>query len=210
VIVVEQPAQNNSENQQKSSKISNFVKILYPKFKKSVKHFSNFNFCLLATSTFVIYALYNIPIYFIVELLKNYGFTESHSAGYLSLIGISLMSGMLVLGYIGDLSVRHIKYVNAFCVLICGLSEALLPLAARNFTTFAIFSGIFGFTFASAYVLIPKIAEMIVGTEDFASALGLNFFVQGLGLLLGTPFGSMIYEVSGRWVLKFYIKLNIN
>lgn len=73
-----------------------------------------------------------------------------------------------------------------------------MPLAASNAIALSVLSAIFGLTFASAYVLIPKIAEMIVGVDHFASAIGLNFFVQGLGLLLGTPFAGWIYEVSGR------------
>lgn len=78
------------------------------------------------------------------------------------------------------------------------MSEALMPLAASNAVALSALCAIFGFTFASAYVLIPKIAEMIVGVDEFASAIGLNFFMQGLGLLIGTPFAGWIFEVTQR------------
>jgi predicted MFS family arabinose efflux permease len=73
-----------------------------------------------------------------------------------------------------------------------------MPLAAKNFYALSILCVVFGFTFASAYVLIPKIAELIVGVDNFASAIGLNFFMQGLGLLVGTPFASWIFGMSER------------
>lgn len=65
--------------------------------------------------------------------------------------------------------------------------------------------GSFGFTFASAYVLIPKIVELIVGVDNFSAAIGLNFFMQGLGLLIGTPFASWIFVVTNNWNISFYI-----
>jgi MFS family permease len=74
----------------------------------------------------------------------------------------------------------------------------LMPLFASNYILLSALCAVFGFTFASAYVLIPKLTELIVGVDNFSSAIGLNFFMQGLGLLIGTPFAGWIYEKSGR------------
>ncbi|CAH1734826.1 unnamed protein product [Chironomus riparius] len=193
-----QPSPQPPKKPQISTTILEFIKNKFKVVKKLFSHFSNRDFTLLAISTFAIYSLYNIPIYFIIELLKNYGYTEPQCANYISLIGISILIGMITLGYIGDVSGNHVKNVNALCVLVCGISEILLPSCADNSITFGICCFFFGFSFASAYVLIPKIAEMIVGVEAFASAIGLNFFVQGLALLVGIPFASTIYEAIGR------------
>ena len=73
-----------------------------------------------------------------------------------------------------------------------------MPYAASNYIALSVLCALFGFSFASAYVLIPKLAELIVGVDNFASAIGLNFFMQGLGLLVGTPFSGWVYEMSGR------------
>ncbi|XP_070509025.1 uncharacterized protein [Chironomus tepperi] len=188
-----------------STIISKFIKDKFKMIKKIFSHFSNRDFTLLAASTFAIYALYNIPIYFIVELLKTYHYTEAQCANYISLIGISILVGMITLGYVGDVSGNHVKNVNACCVLACGIAEILLANFAENAVAFGACCVFFGFTFASAYVLIPKIAEMIVGVEEFATAIGLNFFVQGLALLVGIPFASTIYEVIGSWKIAFEI-----
>lgn len=73
-----------------------------------------------------------------------------------------------------------------------------MPMCGENIYLLSVLCALFGFSFASAYVLIPKIAEMIVGVDNFGSAIGLNFFMQGLGLLVGTPFAGWIYETTGR------------
>ena len=74
----------------------------------------------------------------------------------------------------------------------------MMPFVANSYVALSFLCAIFGFTFASAYVLIPKIAEMIVGVDNFASAIGLNFFMQGLGLLVGAPFSCWVYGLQER------------
>jgi len=168
-------------------------------------HFKNENFALLGLTTFIIYALYNTAIYFMTELLKNFDYTENQSATFLSVIGFFLMIGMVSLGWLADRNFTNVVWLNAACVLVCGVSEALMPFAAPDYIALSALCALFGFSFASAYVLIPKIAELIVGVDNFASAIGLNFFMQGLGLLVGTPFSGWIYEISGSWSVSFYV-----
>lgn len=61
-------------------------------------HFKNGNFALLGFTTFIIYAFYNTAIYFLVEMLKEFHYTEIDSAKFLSVTGFFLMLGMLSLG----------------------------------------------------------------------------------------------------------------
>lgn len=170
----------------------------------------------MGLSTFIIYAFYNTAIYFLSEMLKDFDYTESESARFLSAIGFFLTLGMIVQGWLADRKVTNVVVLNGVCVLseillqgnvrkitkfsfsVCGISEALMPMFGNNVPLMSVLCALFGFTFASAYVLIPKIAEMIVGVDNFGAAIGLNFFMQGLGLLIGTPFAGWIYEVSGR------------
>lgn len=80
-------------------------------------HFKDGNFALLGLTTFIIYALYNTAIYFMTEMLKNFDYTEAHSANFLSVIGFFLMIGMLTLGWLGDRSITNVVWLNAACVL---------------------------------------------------------------------------------------------
>jgi hypothetical protein len=83
-------------------------------------------------------------------------------------------------------------------IAVCGMSEASMPFLLFSKIALSAACCFFGFTFASAYVLIPRLVELIGGEENFTSAIGLNFFMQGMGLLIGTPFASLIFRVSGR------------
>lgn len=80
-------------------------------------HFKDGNFALLGLTTFIIYALYNTAIYFMTEMLKNFDYTESQSANFLSVIGFFLMLGMLTLGWLADRSITNVVWLNAGCVL---------------------------------------------------------------------------------------------
>lgn len=80
-------------------------------------HFKDINFALLGLSTFVIYALYNTAIYFMSEMLKNFDYTETQSAKFLSVTGFFLMLGMLVLGWSADRKATNVVMLNAVCVL---------------------------------------------------------------------------------------------
>lgn len=80
-------------------------------------HFKDRNFALLGATTFFIYALYNTAIYFLAELMKSFDYTESQSAKFISLIGLFLMLGMLVLGWLADKKFTNVVVLNGSCVL---------------------------------------------------------------------------------------------
>jgi MFS family permease len=80
-------------------------------------HLNDRNFALLSFGTIAIYALYNTAIYFMTELLKDFDYTESESANFLSVIGFFLTLGMLTLGWSADRKVTNVVMLNAACVL---------------------------------------------------------------------------------------------
>lgn len=79
--------------------------------------FRNGNFALLGLSTFIIYAFYNTAIYFLSEMLKDFDYTESQSAKFLSTIGFFLTLGMVTQGWLADRKVTNVIVLNGVCVL---------------------------------------------------------------------------------------------
>lgn len=79
-------------------------------------HFKDRNFALLGVSTIVIYAFYNTAIYFMTELLRDFDYTDTESAYFLSVIGFFLTIGMLMLGWSADQK-TNVVVLNAACVL---------------------------------------------------------------------------------------------
>lgn len=108
---IDQRSLNPNESQNKQS----FTKTL--KSFVDFSHFKDRNFALLGLTTFFIYALYNTAIFFLTELLKNFDYTESQSANFLSVTGLFLMMGMLVLGWSADKKMTNVIKLNAACVL---------------------------------------------------------------------------------------------
>lgn len=79
-------------------------------------HFKDKNFAILGVTTFIIYALYNTAIFFLSELLEDFGYNESQSANFLSVTGLFLMMGMIVLGWSADKKQINVVWLNAVCV----------------------------------------------------------------------------------------------
>lgn len=98
----------STENKKFSFKLKSFV---------DFSHFKDKNFALLGLTTFIIYALYNTAIYFLSEMLKDFNYTESQSANFLSVIGFFLTLGMLTLGWLTDRKFTNVVKLNAACVL---------------------------------------------------------------------------------------------
>lgn len=80
-------------------------------------YFKNGNFALLGLSTFIIYAFYNTAIYFLSEMLKDFDYTESESARFLSAIGFFLTLGMIAQGWLADRKCTNVVVLNGVCVL---------------------------------------------------------------------------------------------
>lgn len=77
-------------------------------------HFKNGNFALLGLTTFIIYAFYNTAIYFLVEMLKEFQYSENESARFLSVTGFFLMLGMLGLGETGSANAIEMLFKFVF------------------------------------------------------------------------------------------------
>jgi MFS family permease len=76
--------------------------------------FTDQNFALLSLSTFLIYAFFNTAIYFLPELLKD---SQFDSGNFIAIIGISLMFGMVFLGWCADQKGIKVVWLTCICVL---------------------------------------------------------------------------------------------
>lgn len=64
---------------------------------------------------------------------------------------------------------------------------------------------LFGVTFASSFSFTPVILVSLVSIDDFTIAYGLVLLTQGIGNLLGPPFSSFLFALTGSWDISFYV-----
>lgn len=180
----------------------NFVDIMKSMFDFSL--FLDPKFTLFNLSTLLLFIWFIIPYFYVTEHMLAYNYKEEDSAILISIIGIFSTIGMLVLGYIGDKPWLNISKTYAYCLVLCGLSVALIPLVIEYYSALIALCVIFGLTFASTFSFTPSILVSIVDLEDFTCAYGLVLLVQGIGSLFGPPLAAFIYDITLRWDDSFY------
>ncbi|KAH8394697.1 hypothetical protein KR222_002041, partial [Zaprionus bogoriensis] len=174
---------------------------------KSVFDFSLFldkKFALFNLSTLFLFIWFIIPYLYLPDYTKQYHYDASVSAALISGIGIAQTVGMIGLGYLGDRPWMNINICYSICMLICGASVFFMPILITSYNGLMIMCIIFGFTFASSFSFTPSILVSIVDLDDFTCAYGLVLLVQGVGMIVGPPIASAIFEYMGRWDDSFY------
>ncbi|XP_073845175.1 chaski [Musca autumnalis] len=174
---------------------------------KSVFDFSLFKdikFTLFNLSTLFLFIWFIIPYLYLPEFMRKYDYDANDSARLISAIGVAQTIGMIGLGYIGDCSWMNVNVCYSGCMIICGLSVVLMPLAVNSYNILLTLCIIFGFTFASSFSFTPSILVSIVDLDDFTCAYGLVLLIQGVGMIAGPPIAGAIFEATLRWDDTFY------
>lgn len=69
----------------------------------------------------------------------------------------------------------------------------------------SILSGLFGLFIAANYALTSVILVELISLERFTNAYGLLLLVQGIANLVGPPLAGFIRDVTGNYILAFYL-----
>lgn len=81
----------------------------------------------------------------------------------------------------------NIAKTYAVCLILCGISVALIMFFAHNFWLLMINTALFGLFFASCFSLVPSLLAQLVPLDDFTMAYGLILMCEGIGNLTGPP-----------------------
>lgn len=180
----------------------NFVDIMKSIFDFSL--FLDLKFTIFNLSTLLLFIWYIIPYFYITEQMITYNYTEEDSAMLISIIGIFNTIGMVGLGFLGDRPWLNVNITYAVCLILCGLSVALMPVVITSYPALVSLSVLFGLTFASTFSFTPSILVSLVDLDDFTCAYGLVLLVQGVGSLIGPPLAGVMYDITLRWDDTFY------
>lgn len=66
-------------------------------------------------------------------------------------------------------------------------------------------SGCFGLFIAANYALTSIILVELISLERFTNAYGLLLLVQGIANLIGPPLAGWITDLTGNYILSFYL-----
>lgn len=113
----------------------------------------------------------------------------------------------MILGWLGDRSWVNAGIVYAFCMGLCGIVTALVPVF-NNYITLCVISGAFGMFIAANYSLTCIILVELITLERFTNAYGLLLLVQGVANLVGPPLAGMLHRylfISSNSLLILFV-----
>lgn len=99
----------------------------------------------------------------------------------------------------------NVTKTYTWCLIACGISVILMPVFVYNELFLGITCCCFGLFFASNFSFTPVILVEIIPLERFTTAYGLSLLCQGIGNLLGPPLAGLIYDLTNRWDLSFFM-----
>ncbi|XP_065222500.1 uncharacterized protein LOC135847046 [Planococcus citri] len=166
--------------------------------------FTNISFLLFAISNFLLYTWYDVPYIFLADYAVEQGYSKTNATYIISVIGILNMLGEIGYGWAGDRSWLSSRCIYAVSMALCGLFVALIPLVT-SYENLCVISGGFGLLVAANYSLTSIILVETISLEKFTNAYGLLLLVQGIGNLVGPPIAGWLYEVTGSFMVPFFL-----
>ncbi|KAI8359645.1 major facilitator superfamily domain-containing protein [Mortierella sp. GBAus27b] len=150
----------------------------------------------LLLTAFVVTFGYMVPIF----LIPTYVTQELHEAASTGANLISLFSGINAVSRIGlGVAADKLGRTNTLftCCFLAGASVLAIWSVSSNIvilTVFMVFYGLFGGGFISIF---PVVVAQVVGVERLSAALGILYFGNAVGNLLGAPIATAIRASQG-------------
>ncbi|XP_063817832.1 monocarboxylate transporter 9 [Pseudophryne corroboree] len=118
-----------------------------------------------------------------------------------SITGIMMAVGKLVLGIMADFKWINTLYLYVFTLIATGLAVFAVPFA-KTYTTLAIIAGAIGF-FTGNWSIFPYVTTDIVGLDKLTHAYGILMFFAGAGNCLGPPIVGWFFDWTQTYDIAF-------
>ncbi|XP_043685849.1 monocarboxylate transporter 9 isoform X1 [Vespula pensylvanica] len=160
-------------------------------------------FLIFTLSNFCTSIGFNVPYVYLLPQAEERGINRSLASYLLAIIGVANTLGRIILGYISDKPWINRLFVYNICLTICGIAT-IFSTFCTNFTAFAFYCIIYGFT-AGAYVgLTSVILVDLLGLNRLTNAFGLLLLFQGFASFLGPPIAGWLYDGLASYDPGFY------
>lgn len=156
-------------------------------------------FMLFSFGTFFGFIGLYVPIFYIETFAKSVGFSENLTGYMVSILSAGSVFGRLVPNVVAD----RIGPMNTIipCTLIAGVL-CFVWIGVHNHPGTIVFAALYGF-FSGTYVSVPPacVSMMTKDMSKIGTRLGMNFFISGFGVLIGTPVaGAILSRQNGDFL----------
>ncbi|KAL5280247.1 Mct1 family protein [Megaselia abdita] len=166
--------------------------------------FNDVVFIIFVVSNFCTSIGFNVPYVYIAAQAEVLHLSKQQSSWLLGIIGIANTVGRIVLGYFSDKAYVNRLLVYNLCLTTCGIATAL-SIFCYDFTSFAVYAAVFGFTIGAYVGLTSVILVDLLGLEKLTNAFGLLLLFQGIASLVGPPFAGWLYDLTDSYSPGFLL-----
>ncbi|CAK9831475.1 Monocarboxylate transporter 5 [Anthophora retusa] len=160
-------------------------------------------FILFTFSNFCTSIGFYVPYVYVLPQAEEQGINKKDASYLLAVIGIANTVGRIILGYVSDKPWVNRLLIYNLCLTICGIST-ILSTFCTSFTSFILYSSMFGFT-SGAYVgLTSVILVDLLGLNRLTNAFGQLLLFQGFASLLGPPIAGWLYDALESYNPGFF------
>jgi len=170
------------------------------------------DFSLMKNPVFLFIAISNvfgmlgfyIPFVFLIDAAVKQGVDKENAALLLSIIGITNTIGRVGSGMLSDLPQVNSLFMNNMCILLSGLSVAVVPFCTSfySFVAVALFFGLF----VSGYVSLTSIILVdLLGLDNLTNAFGLLILFRGTAGIVGAPLAGAVFDKFQTYDVPFWL-----
>ena len=160
------------------------------------------NFWLILVGATLVLGAINAVIQHFILVLKDYGYSSTTAARFLSILLASSLGGRVLVGYFADRFKK--KNTMALFYFLLGVSIPLLFIAHQPLIAWA-FAVAFGFSMGADYMLIPLVTAECFGTGSLAKILALIIAGYSVGQWVAPWVAGRIFDLSHSYDLAWGI-----
>ncbi len=201
-------SKNTSQNHLEKLKVQETIKEEKASCSEKLKEIIDISllkdpvFVFFAISNFLTSLGFNAPFIFITDHAVKIGMDIKQASFLLSAVGIANTVGRILLGLISDRKGVNRLYLYSGLISLCGLATMLEPLCF-NFSTFLIYSIVFGITSGGYVSLTSVLLVDLLGIEKLTNAFGILLIFQGVATAIGPPGAGFLYDRTQSYTLSF-------
>lgn len=132
---------------------------------------------------------YVLGVQLIYQHLVNFivakGFTALQAAFLVSLSGLLTIFGRVLTGIVANLNRINCTVLYSGSMAVVAIASIIYPFIATIFEGHVIYMVIMGLFFGCPYVIIMAVTLKFVGINYISAAIGLQYFVGGVGAVAG-------------------------